>query len=351
MAMVEEHTFAIDGPVARYGWVNDMARPPAKDGISRLYPAKAPATSYLCVPLYWAMRRLAPRMGLRVPSDASTEAVMPTAPADRAVTAADKERWFRTCILVLRFAVVALPDFLFLVFLFRWLRRWTEDDILRLAVVTTALLGTNYLAYSQELVSHAVSAASGFAAFALTLGEVAWPARARRPGNAFLVGLLAGLPVLFEYTGGTLTLALGFFAFVVFPPAASPLPLRARRRSRRLRPAFLQLEVLRQPLHAAAQVPGEPGLRAVPHPRRLRRGLARSARGGRHLVRSRVRHLCHHPAPRRGLPGDSVRDHSRLRHAGRATAGAAGGDHLRAHDPRALRHGERHHLLARGGGR
>ncbi len=229
MAIVEEHTFAIDGPVARYGWVNDMARPPAKDGVSRLYPAKAPATSYLCAPVYWALRKVGPRIGLRVPSDASTEQVMPTAPADRAVTAEQKETWFRTSILVLRFVVVALPDFFFFVFFFRWLRRWTEDDILRFAVVTTALLGTNYLAYSQELVSHAVSAAAGFAAFALTLDELEWPTRGRRASRAFFVGLLAGLPVLFEYTGGTLTLALGFFAFLVFlrPRLLAPFALGA----------------------------------------------------------------------------------------------------------------------------
>jgi hypothetical protein len=230
MAMVEEHTFAIDGPVARYGWVNDMARPPAKeDGVSRLYPAKAPATSYLCAPVYWAMRHLGPRMGLRVPVDASTEAIMPTAPADRAVTPAQKEAWFRASLLLLRFVVVALPDFLFFVFFFRWLRRWTEDDILRFAVVATSLLGTNYLAYSQELVSHAASAAAGFAAFALTLDELFWPSRARRPGRAFLVGLLAGLPVVFEYTGGTLTLALGFFAVLVFwrPRVMFPFALGA----------------------------------------------------------------------------------------------------------------------------
>ena len=229
MAMVEEHTFAIDGPVARYGWVNDMARPPAIDGISRLYPAKAPATSYLSAPVYWALRRLAPRIGLRVPSAPSTEAFMPTAPADRAVTPAQRDAWFRASIFVLRFVVVALPDFFFFVFFFRWLRRWTEDDVLRFAIVATALLGTNYLAYSQELVSHAVSAAAGFTAFAFTVDELAWPSHDRRPGRAFLVGLLAGLPVLFEYTGGTLTLALGFFAVLAFwrPRVLLPFALGA----------------------------------------------------------------------------------------------------------------------------
>ncbi len=121
-----------------------------------------------------------------------------------------------------------------------------------------------------------------------------------------------------------------FLCISRLPPTATSRPVRARRGHRRLRPAFLQLEVLRQPADAAAQVPGEPGLRAVPHPRRLRRGAAGSARGEHHLLRARLRNLQHHPAARRGLPGHPLRRAPGDRHAG----GAAARPHLGVRLPR-----------------
>ena len=57
MAIVEEHSFAIDKVVQRspQGWVNDMAVVKDKvTGEPRHYSVKGPAMGYLGVPVYWA---------------------------------------------------------------------------------------------------------------------------------------------------------------------------------------------------------------------------------------------------------------------------------------------------------
>ena len=128
MAIVENHTFRIDDIVTRQGWVNDMARAPetkmkAADAIAfcnqmtgpcHLYSVKAPAVSYLGVPIYWAFTRFSHPPKLETPPD-------------------ERISWMRKSTFVLRLFTIQLPCFLFLIWLERWLRRISGDVVLRLA--------------------------------------------------------------------------------------------------------------------------------------------------------------------------------------------------------------------------
>src|SRR4051812_32805750 len=89
MAIVEDHTFKIDAIVQRYGWVNDMAAAPdKKTGERHLYSVKSPAVSYMGVPFYWALTKIAPRFHHPVPTNDSK-------PEDRLW-------WFRATTIVVR---------------------------------------------------------------------------------------------------------------------------------------------------------------------------------------------------------------------------------------------------------
>lgn len=206
MAIVEEGTFAIDRFVNRYGWVNDMARVPEMKGVPSHYASvKSPLVSFAAVPVYWTMTKVAPLAGVKVPTD--------TTPA------AEKVAWFRITTWMLRLFVVQLPCFAFVIFLERWLRRLTADVVLRLACVTAACLGTNYVAYTNIFASHALCGVFAFAGFALIHGELLrsrGDARRRRASVAFLAGLLVGGTVNLEYHALPMALVLSFYALSAF---------------------------------------------------------------------------------------------------------------------------------------
>lgn len=206
MALVEEHTFRIDKIVERHGWVNDMAKAPDKrTGEPHLYSVKAPAISYAGVPIYWAFTKIAPRLGIEHPKNASTPEV--------------KLAWMRATTLVLRLFAVQLPCFFFLVWFERFLRDYTRDPVVRLSAVVAAGLGTNYLAYALMFVSHAPFACAAFGSFALTTRERArFPddAKLRRLSMAFLAGALAGLATLLEYHALPVSFALALYALGTF---------------------------------------------------------------------------------------------------------------------------------------
>jgi hypothetical protein len=205
MAIVEEHTFKIDSIVKRYGWVNDMAAVPQPGGAHQMYSVKAPAVSYAGVPVYWAMTKIAPRLGYPVATD--------TTPVPQA------RAWFQAATILLRLFTIQIPCFLFLVWLERWLRTTSPDPVLRLSAVAAVGLGSNYLAYSLMFASHAPFAIAAFASFALTTRERALfpdaPAE-RRLSRAFLAGLFAGLATLLEYHAAPLSLCLAAYALTAF---------------------------------------------------------------------------------------------------------------------------------------
>lgn len=207
MALVERGTFRIDEYVSTFGWVNDMARVPSPGGGSHVYSVKAPAVSFLGVPVYWTLRQVAPLLHKKVAS------------VGTAASKEERQEWFRTTTWALRLFVVQIPCALFLVWLERYLRRITSDEVLRLSAVTAACLGTNYVAYTNIFASHALCGVFAFLAFGLVERETSqFPGRpdARRKRIAFLAGLAAGMTVLLEYHALPMAVVLSLYALSAF---------------------------------------------------------------------------------------------------------------------------------------
>lgn len=204
MAIVEDHTFQLDHIVARQGWTNDMARVKGRDGEMHWHCVKGPATSYLGVPVYWVYTKISRFLGTPVPAD--------NGPPE------ERMNWLRMTTWVVRIFSVQLPCFLFLVWFERYLRTITRDVPLRLAAVTAAGLGTNYLGYANMYVSHSTFAVAAFLSFGLA--ERAFrlepDPRKRKAFHAFLAGLCAGWVTMLEYHGLPLSIILAFFGFFVF---------------------------------------------------------------------------------------------------------------------------------------
>jgi hypothetical protein len=186
MALVDDHTFRLDEVIKRFGWVNDMAKVPGKNGEPDYHSSvKGPAVSYAGVPIYWAFKKVAVRLGHTAPS--------------KSWTLAERIWWMRSLTFTLRFFVVQIPCFLFLVWFERYLRTVTSDVSLRLSAVAAAGLGTNFLAYSQAYVSHSLFAVAAFLAFALAEMDLRLLPRQRSVMRAFWAGVFCGLATLLEY--------------------------------------------------------------------------------------------------------------------------------------------------------
>jgi hypothetical protein len=177
-AIVDDATYAINGPRKRWGWVNDAG---VRDG--EYYSVKAPGTSLLGVPgyaLYRAYTHLFER------------------PFDR-VTAL----WW--C----RVTAGVLPTLLWLYFLHRYLHRFTSHPVLRDATFFSIALGSLLYGYALLFVSHTLSAVVAFSVF-LVLDHSAHRPRAR----AFLAGLFAGAVTWFEYPGLVPSVVLASYALL-----------------------------------------------------------------------------------------------------------------------------------------
>lgn len=204
MALVEEGTLRIDTQIARYGWVNDMAVVPSKTGPHH-YSVKAPYVSLVAVPFYWLQTKLAPMFGKPVPTDK-------TPPKE-------KVEWMRLTTWLLRLGVVQIPCALFVLFLERYLRSVTADPILRYSAVAAALLGTNYVAYTNIFASHALCGVAAFLAFALVEAEhrlSRGDATKRRWWVALLAGLATGATVLLEYHAIAMAIVLALWGLSAF---------------------------------------------------------------------------------------------------------------------------------------
>ncbi len=203
MAIVEDHTFRIDGVVRRFGWINDMARVPAHGKEpDHVYSLKGPAVSYAGLPVYWAFRKIAIWRGHAPPSE--------TWKPD------EREWWLRTATFTLRLFVVQVPCFFFLVWFERYLRTVTSDLSLRLSAVAAAGLGTNYIAYAQAYVSHALVAVAAFLAFALTETELRLVPQQRSKARAFWAGAFCGLATMLEYPAFPISVILAVWGLCAF---------------------------------------------------------------------------------------------------------------------------------------
>jgi hypothetical protein len=204
MSLVEEGTFAIDGPVRRFGWVNDMSAPRKTGG--HYYMVKAPGAVYLGVPGYFIYSKIvAPLLGKKYPAE--------NAPADV------KTAWLRDSTWALRLFGTQIPCFLFLLWFERYLRAFSGDASIRYAAVAACGLGTNYLAYTHMFASHAQYAAVAFLGFGLIESE---SRRARgvvsriRLSRALLAGFCVSATVALEYHALFLAVLLSIYALVAF---------------------------------------------------------------------------------------------------------------------------------------
>jgi hypothetical protein len=217
MALVDDGTLVIDEQVQTYGWVNDLARVPSKvDGKTHYVMVKTALSTYLGVPAYWGYSKVAGLFGRHHPTAASSPD--------------DKNAWLRSATWVMRLFAVQLPCFLFLIFFERYMRELVPDVVLRLATVAAAGMGTNYLAYTHIYASHTLYASSAFLAFAITeraMRKSPRDPRGRKVLHAFLVGLLAGACVAFEYHALFVAVVLAVFGALVFRRPLQLLALAA----------------------------------------------------------------------------------------------------------------------------
>lgn len=169
-SVVELGKLSVDEQVAAYGGVNDLA---TKDG--KLYTGKAPATTFLGVPVYAALRAV--NKGLHRP---------PLTPFQ--------------LLYALRLTTAILPTLLFLVLFRRFLRRVTASGTVANALTVILGLGTILLSYAILFVNHSTSAASAFGALMAADAAVRSNRRFGSLGWLVLAGFLAGFCVPLDYS-------------------------------------------------------------------------------------------------------------------------------------------------------
>lgn len=204
IAAVENKTFQLDAPVARFGWVNDMALVRDKQGIPHYYSVKGPLNSFMGMPVYWLQVQWA--KWRRHPPPLVTDAPQ------------KRNEWFEKTTWVLRFFTVQIPCFLFLIWFERYLRGFSKDTALRLLTVAGAGLATNYLGYSHMFASHSLVAVAAFLGFAMAereLREQPDP-KQRSLWAAFVSGMGVAAATGFEYHAFFMSAVLGLFGLFVF---------------------------------------------------------------------------------------------------------------------------------------
>jgi len=173
-AILDDGSFSIDGPVERYGHINDMA-----GRNDRLYSDKAPGIGFLGVPVYVVAKALA-----------GWEA--------DGVSNASLLRWMRIVLAGVPTAAIAL-------LLFFLLGRMGLGRPWRFFMMVAYGLGTVAFPYGVLLFGHQAATLCLLGAFALVERQT------RQPGilPPVAVGLLLGTALLIEYTTALLVVPLG----------------------------------------------------------------------------------------------------------------------------------------------
>lgn len=205
VAVVDDHTFAINRVEGTWGYVNDKS---VRDG--RLYSSKAPGTSYVGVPFYWLLTKITGRHALPVLHAAPPRpgAPPPRPPIDRTAL-----------VYFLRLTGNVLPSLLFAWFWLRFLDRRTGSPALRDAVFFSTMAGSSVFAYSEVYAGHAQNALClGAAIMALAAVRERDEAdeRSSRGGGVhfglmFLAGLFGAGCTMFEYPAGIATLFIALW--------------------------------------------------------------------------------------------------------------------------------------------
>jgi hypothetical protein len=160
-AIVDDHSFAIDRQVQRFGATSDLAK---RD--DHFYQNKAPGASFAVLPFYAALRAIAGEPSLAV------------------------TMW------LCRIVTGVIPTLAFLLLLWRFLARFAPDEATRRLVICAYALGSLALPYSLLYYSHQLSAVLIASAWILGL-DVAERTRGMRAMIA--VGALAGCAPLVDY--------------------------------------------------------------------------------------------------------------------------------------------------------
>ncbi|HEV8323097.1 MAG TPA: hypothetical protein VG389_15895 [Myxococcota bacterium] len=219
VAAVEEHTFAIDAVMRRWGYVNDKAKACTVDAAPRekipdcprgpggargcrctLYSSKAPLTSYLGMPFH-ALNVLAHRLFAAAPAPAdprpaATAAAATTRPRPASSPApADRGRPSRfSTFYVLRLFGAIVPGWLGVWLLWAALGRLDVSRFTREATTAGFALGSMHFTYSTQFVSHS-QAGTALLAACLAIDAAARPrpaTRAAPAGESFGPGPPAG---------------------------------------------------------------------------------------------------------------------------------------------------------------
>jgi hypothetical protein len=174
MAMADDHTFAIDKGVARWGATADVS--PAR---GHQYSNKAPGSSMLAVPAYVALR-------------GGTHLV------------AGREPTLGEMMWTFRMWTGVIPTLLFLWLLWGFLARFTPDEGARRATIAIYGIGSMALTYSVLFISHQLSAVCIGAAWILCARVVDDPSTSLRAGWSnerwmLGAGALAGAAPLVDY--------------------------------------------------------------------------------------------------------------------------------------------------------
>lgn len=178
-ALVDDHSFAVDGELRRYGAMGDLARSP-----SGTYPNKAPGVSILGAVVYAIAKGL---VGGR-PEQLSNGSLL----------------------YLLRVFCCGLPTLALLAFMRRRLWRWANDgEAADLALLAYAL-GSLAYTYGLLFFSHQLAAVCLAGAFLCLEAS-----RERdRLWLCALAGVLSGYAVLTEYTSAIAALPLGIYSLV-----------------------------------------------------------------------------------------------------------------------------------------
>lgn len=184
-AIVDDGTYHIDHVRQRWGWVNDAA---VFEG--HFCSVKAPATSLLGVPAYWAYRQFTSLHGI---------------PFDRT-----------TALWAVRVFASVIPCLIFLVAYYRWLSRRGGEPVIRDAIFIALALGSMFYAYAILFVTHSLSAVAAFGAFMLL--RDARHAQTISWRDATLAGFLAALVTATEYPGFPATAFLCVYALFCVRP-------------------------------------------------------------------------------------------------------------------------------------
>ncbi len=196
--------------VGEWGWVNDKAlvcddpgeRPPRCQG--RLLAAKAPGTSLIGVPVYWALSKITHWGWSRAPSK-------------------------RISLRVLRLTTVTLPWVAFAL----WFALWLERSLglsrgLAHSAGVGMLLGSTATPYALLYASHTqVAMALGLALTLLPAREVGSGSSPRATARYLGVGAALGLAVLLEYPMALPAAAFGLTAVFVAERPWGALPAMA----------------------------------------------------------------------------------------------------------------------------